>query len=191
MLPPPIGPWGWKYSTCGVGSVYELPWHLLQGTEGLLKLKAFGDGLLLSSQSLLLWGGGLAALTQGVGCPHNELLCHWAIRFLFRGACAAGRFRTTSEATGVAGCLMVLQREDLSVWWLKPGVIETLLRGSPIPEHTQVQHVTYSVSVLCWMHTVFYRNCSSFIGLVVRKQTHICETHNWFNIKYVSQVRST
>lgn len=37
-----------------VGSVDELSRDLLQGTEGLLELEAFGDGLLLCSQDLLL-----------------------------------------------------------------------------------------------------------------------------------------
>lgn len=37
-----------------VGSVDELSRDLLQGAERLLKLEAFGDGLLLGSQGLLL-----------------------------------------------------------------------------------------------------------------------------------------
>lgn len=50
-LTPPSGA-GWV----GVvgGSVYKLSRHLLQSAERLLKLEAFGDGLLLASQGFLL-----------------------------------------------------------------------------------------------------------------------------------------
>lgn len=127
-------------------SVDELSGDLLQGTEGLLKLEAFGDGLLLSSQGLLLWGGGLAALAKSVGGHDYQLLCQRATLFLL--SCAAGKFRTTGGATAGAGWLQVLHCKDLlhwlsflTVWRLKPGVFETLPRCGSIPEwsHTNTQ----------------------------------------------------
>lgn len=98
-----------------VGSVDELSGDLLQGTEGLLELEAFGDGLLLGSQDLLLWGGGggLAALTQGVGSHDYQLLRQRTFPFflfvvLLSCSRAPGRFRATGGAAGGgAGCLVL------------------------------------------------------------------------------------
>lgn len=104
--------WAW--------SVDELSWDLLQGAERLLKLEALGDGLLLGSQRLLLRGGGLAALPQGVGGHDYQLLRHRAFPLLLflllsRGR-AAGRLGAAggaaAGAAAGAGCLLVLHRED-------------------------------------------------------------------------------
>lgn len=106
----------------GLGSVDELSRDLLQGAEGLLKLEALGDGLLLGGQRPLLrgGGGGLAALAQGVGSHDYQFLRHRAfpaplrvLLLLLSCGRAAGGFGAAAGATGGARCLLLLGREDL------------------------------------------------------------------------------
>lgn len=94
-------PWGVEEVEGWRASVDELPGDLLQSAEGLLKLEALGDGLLLGCHSLLLRGRrGLAALAQRVGRHDDQLLCHWASRLLFLPGRAGWRLGDTAAVGG-------------------------------------------------------------------------------------------
>lgn len=90
-----------------------------QRREGLLKLEAFGDGLLLRGQALFVRG--LAALAQGVGGHHDQLLLFLLV------------FISSSD-----GLRDALQTGLLR---LEPPVLQTVFCGGSAPEETTAQNI--------------------------------------------------